>query len=648
MGEGGDGAGDPVQFVDRARAVAGGPVGVAVCSGGGDVDVLAGGVVEGDAEDLAELGGAPFVLRAGGRVLEGDLVVAVLPCVVGAGGAVDWGGAEDGWGGIPDDDDIAGWVGGREDDLIEADAGAGVAGGDGEAGLEREEVGGLVDADGRGSREERSSGEEGDSGGMHRGLGEGPPNLSSEAIRWMVPWETARCRGWNKGILMDSESGGRSRTCGERESGAGRGKELKLTMGLREEIEEMGQRARRAGRELAVLTSGQKRGILLARADGLEGAEETILAANAVDVAGARERGLGSAMVDRLTLNHERVAAMARGVREVAELPDPVGEVLASWERPNGLRMEKVRVPIGVIGIIFESRPNVTSDAAALCFKSGNATILRGGSEAIHSNRAIASVLQESGERAGLPAWSIQLVANTDRESVRHLAEMDRYLDLIIPRGGKGLIETVVSLARMPVIKHYDGICHVYVDRAADVGMAVEIIVNAKAQKPGVCNAAETLLVDEVIAERFFAVAVPALRAKGVELRGDEWLCGRYPDEVRRAEEKDWDTEHLDLILNVRTVAGMDEAMDHIAAHGSRHSECIVTEDAGAAERFLAMVDSAAVFWNASTRFNDGGEFGFGCEIGISTDKLHARGPMGLPELTIYKYLVRGSGQVRG
>ena len=423
---------------------------------------------------------------------------------------------------------------------------------------------------------------------------------------------------------------------------------MKLTMGLREEIEEMGQRARRAGRELAVLTAEQKRVILLAMADGLERAEETILAANAVDVAGARERGLGSAMVDRLTLNHERVVAMARGVREVAELPDPVGEVLASWERPNGLRMEKVRVPIGVIGIIFESRPNVTSDAAALCFKSGNATILRGGSEAIHSNRAIAAVLQESGELAGLPAWSIQLVANTDRESVRHLAEMDRYLDLIIPRGGKGLIETVVSLARMPVIKHYDGICHVYVDRAADVGMAVGIIVNAKAQKPGVCNAAETLLVDEAIAEVFFAVAVPALRAKGVELRGDEWLCAHYPDEVRRAEEKDWDTEHLDLILNVRTVAGMDEAMDHIAAHGSRHSECIVTEDAGAAERFLAMVDSAAVFWNASTRFNDGGEFGFGCEIGISTDKLHARGPMGLPELTIYKYLVRGSGQVRG
>ena len=416
---------------------------------------------------------------------------------------------------------------------------------------------------------------------------------------------------------------------------------------LRETIEAMGRRARQASRALAVLPSERKNAILRAMADGIESETARILEANAKDTAAARERGLSGAMVDRLTLTPERVRAMAQGVREVAELPDPVGEVLTSWERPDGLSITKVRVPIGVIGIIYESRPNVTSDAAVLCFKSGNATILRGGSEAIHSNRAIAAVLQVSGEREGLPADSIQLVQDTDRESVRILAGMDKWLDLIIPRGGRGLIETVVSLARMPVIKHYDGICHVYVDRAADVAMAVRVIVNAKAQKPGVCNAAETLLVHEAIAREFYAAAVPALRAAGVELRGDEPLQALH-EGIVPVRPEDWDTEHLDLILSVRTVKDLDEALEHIAAHGSRHSDCIVTEDEAAAARFLAEVDSAAVFWNASTRFNDGGEFGFGCEIGISTDKLHARGPMGLPELTIYKYLVRGRGHVRG
>jgi len=417
-------------------------------------------------------------------------------------------------------------------------------------------------------------------------------------------------------------------------------------MGLREEIQLMGRQARRASRELAVLPAERKNAILRAMADGLEAGAGRIGEANREDLARGRERGLSAAMLDRLALDGGRIRAMAQGVREVAELADPVGEVLAEWDRPNGLRITKVRVPIGVIGIIYESRPNVTSDAAALCFKSGNATILRGGSEAIASNRVIAEVLQAAGESAGLPAHSIQLIGATDRESVRYLAEMDESLDLIIPRGGKGLIETVVSLARMPVIKHYDGICHVYVDAAADLGMAERIVCNAKCQKPGVCNAAETLLVHAAVADRFLTGLVPLLRSAGVEVRGDERVRGICAEVVPAAEE-DWATEYLALILSVKVVADLDEAMEHIARYGSRHSDCIVTEDAAAAERFLAGVDSAAVFWNASTRFNDGGEFGFGCEIGISTDKLHARGPMGLPELTIYKYLVRGAGQVR-
>jgi glutamate-5-semialdehyde dehydrogenase len=418
-------------------------------------------------------------------------------------------------------------------------------------------------------------------------------------------------------------------------------------MGLREDIQQMGRQARRASRQLAVLPAEQKNAILRAMAQGLEAESGRIEVANREDLARGRERGLSDAMLDRLALDGGRIRAMAQGVREVADLADPVGEVLDEWERPNGIRITKVRVPIGVIGIIYESRPNVTSDAAALCFKSGNATILRGGSEAIASNRVIADVLQVSGAAAGLPEHSIQLIGATDRESVRYLAEMDESLDLIIPRGGKGLIETVVSLARMPVIKHYDGICHVYVDAAADPEMAQRIVLNAKCQKPGVCNAAETLLVHASVAADFLAGMIPALRAAGVEVRGDVRVREMFPDAVVAASEDDWSTEYLALILSVKVVSDLDEALDHIARYGSRHSDCIVTGDAAAAARFLAEVDSAAVFWNASTRFNDGGEFGFGCEIGISTDKLHARGPMGLPELTIYKYLVRGSGQIR-
>ena len=419
-------------------------------------------------------------------------------------------------------------------------------------------------------------------------------------------------------------------------------------MTLQAQIQDMGRRALIASRGLALLTAETKNAILLAMADGLLEHENTILAANAEDLTAAHSKGLSSAMVDRLMLNPKRLAAMAQGVREVAELPDPVGEILAEWERPNGLRIEKQRVPIGVIAIIFESRPNVTSDAAVLCFKSGNATILRGGSEAIHSNRAIASALQSGGERAGLPADSIQLVPFTDRASVQHLAEMDAYVNLIIPRGGKGLIETVVSLARMPVIKHYDGVCHVYVDAAADLDMAREIILNGKCQKPGVCNAVESVLVHEKVAREFYTLHLPALFAAGVEVRGDAAAVASHPERVRPATEEDWSTEYLDLILSIKTVSDAAAAIAHINHYGSKHSDCIVTEDAATAAQFLSEIDSAVVFWNASTRFNDGAEFGFGCEIGISTDKLHARGPMGLPELTTYKYLVRGTGQVRG
>jgi glutamate-5-semialdehyde dehydrogenase len=419
-------------------------------------------------------------------------------------------------------------------------------------------------------------------------------------------------------------------------------------MFLRDQIHQLGRQALEASRSLAVLPAATKNRILTAMAEALEARADEILAANARDLEAGQAKGLSAAMLDRLMLNPSRVAAMAQGVREVVDLPDPVGEELAAWERPNGLKMRKVRVPIGVIGIIYESRPNVTSDAAVLCFKSGTATILRGGSEAFHSNTAIAAALQAGGESAGLPPHSIQLVPFTDRESVQHLAEMNAYLDLIIPRGGKGLIETVVRLARMPVIKHYDGICHVYVDATADLTMAEKILLDAKIKKPSACNAAETLLVHESVAKRFYPQIIPVLQAASVKVYGDCFLNGLFPDVVQAATEESYRTEYLDLALSVKTVSSLDEAIAHIRTYGSRHSEVIVTEDPAAAARFMNEIDSAVLLWNASTRFNDGGEFGFGCEIGISTDKLHARGPMGLPELTSYKYQVTGTGQVRG
>jgi glutamate-5-semialdehyde dehydrogenase len=422
-------------------------------------------------------------------------------------------------------------------------------------------------------------------------------------------------------------------------------------MTLSEQILDFGRRARAAARQLARATTEQKNRGLLAMADELVAATDEILLSNSKDVEKAKADGLSAAMIDRLTLSPKRLADMADGVRQVASLPDPVGETIKQWTRPNDLEITKVRVPIGVVGIIYESRPNVTSDAAVLCTKTGNATILRGGSESINSNVAIAAALSRGCQKAGLPADAILLIPTTDREAVKHLCAMDQYLDVIVPRGGKGLIETVVSHARMPVIKHYDGICIIYVDQEADLSMAESIVLNAKCQRPGVCNAIETIVVHSAVAEQFLATTGKALLEKGVQLRCDERalaiLAKTGSDRVVAAKPEDFRTEFLDLILAVKVVDNMDDAVAHIEDHGSHHSDGIVTANETTAERFLAEVDSATVYWNASTRFTDGGEFGFGAEIGISTDKLHARGPMALEELTTYKYLLRGNGQIR-
>ncbi|MES2659631.1 MAG: glutamate-5-semialdehyde dehydrogenase [Verrucomicrobiota bacterium] len=412
---------------------------------------------------------------------------------------------------------------------------------------------------------------------------------------------------------------------------------------IQETIHQMGRQARAAAYKLAQLSSDQKDTILRAMAGAIREATPGILAANAKDLAAGKEKGLSNAMLDRLMLDEKRIEAMAAGIDQVATLPDPVGQIMDAWDRPNGIRISQTRVPIGTIGIIYESRPNVTADAAVLCFKTGNATILRGGSEAIHSNVAIAEALAA----AGAPEHAIQLIPFTDRESVAVLAGMDKWLDLIIPRGGKGLIETVVSLARMPVIKHYDGICHLFADKDADLEMAVALTVNSKTQKPGVCNALEVLLVHRDIASDFLPKVAAALREKHVEIRGSEQVLDIVPD-ATVATAEDWDTEFLELIIAVRIVDSLEDAVAHINDHGSHHTDVIVTRDEATAERFLSSVDSACVFHNCSTRFADGGEFGFGAEIGISTDKLHARGPMGLRELTSYQYRVRGNGQVKG
>ncbi len=416
---------------------------------------------------------------------------------------------------------------------------------------------------------------------------------------------------------------------------------------IHQQIYQMGEAARKAALKLAVLSVSQKNEILMAMAESLRNSAELIVTENAKDIQAGEEKGLSIALLDRLRLDTSRINDIATSVEKVAKLNDPVGEELAKWQHPQGMEIQQVRVPIGVIGIIYESRPNVTSDAAVLCLKSGNATILRGGSEAIYSNRAIADALQSGGEKAGLPQGAIQLIPFTDRESVKVMAGMEKWLDLIIPRGGKGLIETVVSLARMPVIKHYDGICHVYVDTQANLPMAVEITNNSKTHKPSVCNALETLLIHREVAKELLPKLVTKLDENKVEIRGDQSVIDIIGERATLAEEADWETEYLDYILAVKIVDSMDEAIEHINKYGSGHSDCIVTDSDSNAHQFLTQIDSACVYHNVSTRFSDGEEFGFGAEIGISTDKLHARGPMALKELTSYQYRIRGNGEIR-
>ena len=416
---------------------------------------------------------------------------------------------------------------------------------------------------------------------------------------------------------------------------------------IKDKITKMGSDALTASRALANLTTDQKNKILLAMADGILSDADQIISANAIDLDNAVNNNLTNSMIDRLRLDQKRIEAIADGIRQVATLPDPVGEIMDEWERPNGIKIKQIRVPIGIIGIIYESRPNVTSDAAVLCLKTGNATILRGGKESINSNIAISDSLQNAGEKAGLPENSIQLIPFTDRESVKHLAEMDEYLDLIIPRGGAGLIEAVVSMARMPVIKHYDGICHTYVDSECDLEMASNVVMDAKTQKPSVCNALETLLVSEQIADTFLPTIGKLLSEQQVEIRADDLSRNLLGVDSVEVKPDDWKTEYLDLIVSIKVVSDVNEAIDHINHYGSHHSDCIITESVTNANKFMNNVDSATVFWNVSTRFSDGEEFGFGAEIGISTDKLHARGPMALRELTSYKYLISGKGQTK-
>jgi glutamate-5-semialdehyde dehydrogenase len=423
-------------------------------------------------------------------------------------------------------------------------------------------------------------------------------------------------------------------------------------MTLSEHMRQLGRQAKSAARELAQWTAAQKNDCLLSMADALEKNQAALEEANARDMTAGAAAGLSAAMLDRLKLDQKRVRSMAKGLREVAALPDPVGKILEERIRPNGLRLQKVATPIGVIVIIFESRPNVTADAASLCFKSGNATILRGGKEAMHSNRAIAEVMLTAARHRfpAFPEQAIQVVPTPDREAIRELLALTQYVDLCIPRGGEGLIRAVAECSKVPVIKHYKGVCHVYVDQAADLAMAEAIVLNAKVQRPAVCNAMETLLVDRAIAADFVPLIARRLDEKKVELHVDEAARQVMPPataNVRLATEQDWFTEYNDYILNVRVVDGVCGAIEHINHYGSSHSDSIVTRNGAAARRFLAEVDSAAVYWNASTRFTDGGEFGMGAEIGISTDKIGARGPMGLDELTTYKWLGFGNGQVR-
>lgn len=415
----------------------------------------------------------------------------------------------------------------------------------------------------------------------------------------------------------------------------------------RDQVESLARAARQAARAIGLADAATRTRAILGTARALRARAAEILAANAQDVAEATSAGLAPAMLDRLRLDPSRLESVATAAEAVAAQPDPVDETVETWSRPNGLRITRRRVPIGLIAIIYESRPNVTVDAAVLCLRSGNACVLRGGSESLRTNLALGEALADGLAAAGLPRAAIALVPTTDREAVAVLGSLSGVIDLIVPRGGPGLIAAVTATSRVPVVKHDAGICHLYVHTAADLAMAEAIVVNAKCQRPGVCNAAETLLVDAAIAPRFLPQLATVLAERQTEMRAcpaaRAWMPGS-----QAAAESDWDTEHLALILNIRVVTGIDEALAHIACHSTGHSEAIVTADATAARRFLAEVDSACVYHNASTRFTDGGEFGFGAEVGISTGRLHARGPMGARELTTFKFTVEGSGQVRG
>jgi glutamate-5-semialdehyde dehydrogenase len=416
---------------------------------------------------------------------------------------------------------------------------------------------------------------------------------------------------------------------------------------IEQTMNSLGEGARRAAGTLALTSNEQRNKALGAAADAIRRRQGDILAANAVDMSEGEERGLTAAMLDRLMLDADRVEGMAAGIEAVAKLHDPIGQVLAEWERPNGLRIQRVSVPLGVIGIIYESRPNVTADAAALCLKSGNAAILRGGSESFHSSQAIYQCLREGLVSADIDADAVQMVPTTDRAAVGYLlSSMGEWLDVVVPRGGKSLIKRVQEEARVPVIGHLEGICHVYVHEAADADMARDVVLNAKMRRTGICGAAETVLVDRAAVDRLLPAISAALIAAGCEIRGDDAVCDVVP-EAQEASNEDWSTEYLDAVISIRVVDGIDQAIGHIAEFGSGHTESIITNADAAAEQFLNEVDSAILLHNASTQFADGGEFGMGAEIGIATGRVHARGPVGADQLTSYKYVVRGSGQTR-
>lgn len=408
----------------------------------------------------------------------------------------------------------------------------------------------------------------------------------------------------------------------------------------------IGKNAKEASYELGILSTEEKDNALFLMAEELINYKKEILEANNIDLENAKEKGISDALLDRLSLSNDRIEDMAKGLRDIAKLQDPVGEVVSMWQRPNGIQIGQKRVPIGVVGIIYESRPNVTCDAAGLCLKTGNASILRGGSDAINSNKAIVKALKKGIQRAGLPINAVQLVEDTSREVATEMMRLNKFIDVLIPRGGAGLIQSVVKNSTVPVIETGTGNCHIYIDETADFEMARNIVINAKASRPGVCNAAEKLIVNEKIAKEFLPIIVESLRENNILVKGDEKVKSIIND-IEKVNDEEWGVEYLDYIIAIKIVSNVDEAINHINNYGSGHSECIVTESYKNSQKFLQRVDAAAVYVNASTRFTDGGEFGFGAEIGISTQKLHARGPMGLKELTTIKYIIYGNGQIR-